>query len=101
MQNSKFKILNSKFIYDIIPPKYHHQARHFWQENSGKLKLGAVMIFTLSMFAFGVVLFTTLFNNHAPQASADSVNLRPDGDQTAQWPTLGTDDASCAGGTHC
>ncbi|OHA46259.1 MAG: hypothetical protein A2828_00790 [Candidatus Terrybacteria bacterium RIFCSPHIGHO2_01_FULL_43_35] len=101
MQNSKFKILNSKLIYDIIPPKYHHQARHFWQENSGKIKLGAVMIFTLSMFAFGVVLFTNLFNNQAPQASADSVNLRPDGDQTAQWPTLGTDDASCAGGTHC
>ncbi len=90
-----------KIIYDILPPKYHQRAKYFWQENSGKIKLGGVLVLTLSALAFGTFLFTYTFTNQTPNVLADSVNLRPDGDQTAQWPTLGTDDASCAGGTHC
>ena len=93
-----------KIIYDIIRPKYHRHAKHFmvskvepfWQQNSGKIKLGSVFVLTLSVFAMGIIFFMQAF-----PASADVINLRPDGDQTAQWPTLGTNDSSCAGGTHC
>src|SRR3989344_1860678 len=85
-----------KIIYDIIRPKYHRHAKYFWQQNSGKIKLGSVFVLTLSVFTMGIIFFMQAF-----PASADVINLRPDGDQTAQWPTLGTNDSSCAGGTHC
>ena len=34
-------------------------------------------------------------------AYADTATIQPDGDVTAGFPNVGTDDASCAGGTHC
>jgi uncharacterized delta-60 repeat protein len=51
---------------------------------------------------FVVVFAAALTGYTVLHVSADSATLVPNGDVTAGWPaTGGTNDASCAGGTHC
>ena len=46
-----------RFIYDIIPPKYHESAKKFWQQNSGRIKIATLLTFVLSFVAVAVFTF--------------------------------------------
>ena len=51
----------SKFIYDILPPHFHNKAKAFWQQNSGRVKLGAVLLFMFAFVGMGIFVFSNIF----------------------------------------
>ena len=88
----------SKIIYDIIPPQYRPKVNAFWQANSGRVKLGALGLFLISLVVFSAALYTNLLYKQAQDIQAvSSLTAHPtsNGNYTA-WTTGGT----CASGAY-